>query len=40
MFFEEYITFNIFCYLRHCGVTPVQSFGSYICSQLPGLGLR
>jgi hypothetical protein len=23
MFYEEYINFNIFCYLRHCGVIPV-----------------
>jgi hypothetical protein len=23
MFFEEYINFKTFCYLRHCGVIPV-----------------
>jgi hypothetical protein len=23
-FIEEYINFTIFCYLRHCGVIPVQ----------------
>jgi hypothetical protein len=28
-FFEEYINFNIFCYLRHCGVIPILSFGSH-----------
>jgi hypothetical protein len=27
-------------YIRHCGVIPVQSFGSHIHPQLPGLGLR
>jgi hypothetical protein len=39
-FFEEYINFLAFHYLRHCGVIPVQSFGSHISPQLPGLGLR
>jgi hypothetical protein len=28
--FKEYISFKIFCYFRHCGVIPVQSFGSHI----------
>jgi hypothetical protein len=40
MFFEEYISFKIFCYLRHCRVIPVQNFGSHIRPQPPGLGLR
>jgi hypothetical protein len=40
MFFEEYINFKKFCYLRHCGVIPVQSFGSHIHPQSPGFGLR
>jgi hypothetical protein len=26
--------------LRRCGVIPVQSFGSHICPQLPGLGFK
>ncbi len=39
-FFQEYINFKIFCVLRHCGVIPVQSFGSHICPQPHGLGLR
>jgi hypothetical protein len=39
MFFEEYINFKIFHYLRHCGVIPVQSFESHIRPQPPGLGL-
>jgi hypothetical protein len=30
MFFEEYINFKIFCYLRHYGVITVQSLGSHI----------
>jgi hypothetical protein len=30
-FFEEYINFKNFCYLRHCGVLPVQSYESHIC---------
>jgi hypothetical protein len=38
-FFEEYINFKIFRNLSHCGVIPVQSFGSHIRSQLHGLGL-
>ncbi len=29
-----------FCFLRHCGVIPVQSFGSHIRIQPPGLGLK
>jgi hypothetical protein len=37
-FFEEYINFKSH-YLSHCEVIPVQSFGSHICPQLPGLGL-
>ncbi len=37
VFFKEYIKFEIFSYLRRCGVIPVQSFGS---PQPPGLGLR
>ncbi len=40
MIFEEYINFKIFCYLRHCGVIPVQSFGSPICPQASRLGLK
>jgi hypothetical protein len=39
-FFEEYINFKIFHYLSHCGVIPVQSFGSHIRPQLPGLGFN
>jgi hypothetical protein len=39
-FFEEYIYFKIFCCLRHCGVIPVQSFGSHIRPQPPGLWLN
>jgi hypothetical protein len=38
-FFEDYIDFKFFCYLRYFGVIPVQSFGKHICSQPPGLGL-
>jgi hypothetical protein len=34
-FFEEYINFEIFHYLSHCGVIPVQSFRSHICPQPP-----
>ncbi len=30
MFIKEYINFKIFCYLRHCGFIPVQSFRSQI----------
>jgi hypothetical protein len=40
LFFEEYIGFRIFCYLRHCGVIPVQSFRSHIRPQPLGLGLN
>ncbi len=40
MFFEEYINFKKFCYLRHCIVIPVQSFGSHIRTQPSGLGLN
>ncbi len=40
MFFEEYINFKIFCNLSHCGVIPVQSFGSHIRPQPHGLGLK
>jgi hypothetical protein len=25
MFFEEYINFKKICFLRHCGVMPVES---------------
>jgi hypothetical protein len=39
MFFEEYINFKNVCYLRHCGIIPVQSFRSHIRPQSPGLGL-
>jgi hypothetical protein len=39
MFFEEYINLKIFCNLSHCGVLPVQSFGSHIRPQPHGLGL-
>jgi hypothetical protein len=38
-FFEEYINFKIFRYLRLCGIIPVKSFGSHICLQPPGFGL-
>jgi hypothetical protein len=40
MFFEEYIHFKIVNYLSHCGVIPVQSFGSHIRPQPHGLGLK
>jgi hypothetical protein len=30
---------NFFCYLRHCGVISVQTFGSPMHPQPPGLGL-
>ncbi len=30
MFFEEYMNFKIFVYLRQCGVITVQSFRSHI----------
>jgi hypothetical protein len=40
MFFEEYINFKNFHYLRHYGVLPVQSFKNHICPQPPGLGLK
>jgi hypothetical protein len=40
MFFEEYINFEMFRYLRRCGVIRVQSFGSHIRPQPPGLGLK
>ncbi len=39
-FFEKYINFTIFPYLRCCGVIPVQSCGSPIRPQPPGLGLK
>jgi hypothetical protein len=39
-FFEEFITFQIFRYFRHCGFIPVQSFGSHIRPQPPRLGLN
>ncbi len=39
-FFEEHINFKIFCYLSHCEVIPVRSFGSQIRPQLHGLGLK
>ncbi len=39
-FFKEYINFKIFRNLSHCGVIPVQSFGSHIRPQPHGLGLR
>jgi hypothetical protein len=39
-FFEEYMNFKIFCYLRLGGVIPVQSFGSNIRPQPPGLGFK
>jgi hypothetical protein len=35
-FFEKYINFKIFRYLRHCGAMPVQSFGNYIRPKPPG----
>jgi hypothetical protein len=34
-FFEEYINFKNVGYLRHCGVIPVQSFGSHKRPQPP-----
>jgi hypothetical protein len=37
---EEYINFKNFCYLRRCGVIPVQSFGSHIHSQPSGFELK
>ncbi len=40
IFFEEYINFKIGHYFSHCGVIPVQSFGSHIRPQPHGLGLR
>ncbi len=39
-FFKDYINFNIFCNLSHCGVIPVRSFGSHIRPQPHGLGLK
>jgi hypothetical protein len=39
MFFEEYINYKIVHYLSHCGLIPVQSFGSHIRLQPHGLGL-
>ncbi len=38
-FYEEYINLEMFCYLRRCGDIAVQSFGSHIRPQPPGLGL-
>jgi hypothetical protein len=40
MFFEEYINIKNFRNLSHCGVIPVQSFGSHIRPQPHGLGLN
>jgi hypothetical protein len=40
MFFQEYINFKIVHNLSHCGVIPVQSFGSHIRPQPHGLELR
>jgi hypothetical protein len=37
-FFEIYVNFQNH-FLSHCGVIPVQSFGSHICPQPHGLGL-
>jgi hypothetical protein len=39
-FFKKYINFKIFRNFSHCGVIPVQSFGSHLCPQPHGLGLR
>jgi hypothetical protein len=39
-FFEEYINFKIFRNLSHFGVITVRSFGSHICPQPHGLGLK
>ncbi len=39
-FFEEYINIKNFRKLSHCGVIPVQSFGSHIRPQPHGLGLK
>ncbi len=38
MFFEKYVNFQNH-YLSHCGLIPVQSFGSHIRPQPHGLGL-
>ncbi len=38
-FFEEYMNFKTH-YLSLCGVIPLQSFGSHICPQPHGLGLK
>jgi hypothetical protein len=38
-FFEEYINLKNVCYLRHCGIIPVQIFRSHIRTQPPGLEL-
>jgi hypothetical protein len=35
IFLGEYINLKKFSYLRHCGVTPVQSFGSHIRPRRP-----
>jgi hypothetical protein len=37
-FFEKYVNFQNH-YLSHCGLIPVQSFGSHIRPQPHGLGL-
>jgi hypothetical protein len=38
-FFEEYTNFQAH-YLSHCGVIPLQSFGSHLRPQPHGLGLK
>jgi hypothetical protein len=38
-FFEKYMNFKTH-YLRHCRVIPLESFGSHICPQPHGLGLK
>jgi hypothetical protein len=39
-FFEDYINFKNFRYLRRCGVIPVLSFGSHMRPKPPRLGLK
>jgi hypothetical protein len=39
-FLRNTLFLKIFCYLRRCGVIPVQSFKSHIRPQPPGLGLK
>jgi hypothetical protein len=39
-FLMEYLNFETFRYLKHCGVIFVPSFRSHICPQPSGLGLK